>query len=168
MRLAAPASLALAALLVSAAGCLKAPPKDLGAAPAFSLPDTAGHTVSLSSYQGKVLVLDFWATWCGPCIVEIPHYAEFARKNQARGVEVVGVAVESEAEDVLDLVREHRIEYRLLMGSEKVQDAYGATQGLPTTFVIDRRGVIRAKVLGSPPDKFQRLQTSVDAALSAS
>ena len=136
-------------------------------APAFDLPDLNGGRVSLASLEGKVLVVDFWATWCGPCIKEIPEYAEFWRKNQTRGVEVLGVVMESGSPDeILDFVREYRIPYRQLLGDDEIASEFGVNQGLPTTFVIDGEGVIRSKILGSPPTKFEKLQETVDAALA--
>jgi len=136
-------------------------------APAFDLPDLNGGRVSLASLEGKVLVVDFWATWCGPCIKEIPEYAEFWRKNQTRGVEVLGVVMESGSpDDILDFVREYRIPYRQLLGDDEIASEFGVNQGLPTTFVIDGEGVIRSKILGSPPTKFEKLQETVDAALA--
>jgi thiol-disulfide isomerase/thioredoxin len=146
------------------------PPAKLGPAPAFELRDLAGGApVNLTSLKGKVVVMDFWATWCGPCIAEIPEYVEFAKKNQPRGVEVIGVVCDSgEPQEIQDFVREHKITYRQLLGDDKVQDSFGGNQGFPTTFVIDGLGAFRAKEVGSSPNKFERLQASVDAALSGS
>jgi len=135
-------------------------------APAFDVPDLAGGHATLASLKGKVVVLDFWATWCGPCLVELPQYNEFARQYRPRGVEVVGVVFDSgEPQEVQDFVREHRIEYRQLIGNDQMMEAFGGNMGLPTTFVIDRDGKIRTKFVGSTPDKFERLQQAVDAVL---
>jgi len=156
-------------LLLLLAGCA-APPakKENRPAPAFDLPDLAGGRVSLESLKGRVVILDFWATWCGPCIKEIPEYAEFWRKNQPRGIEIVGVVVESgEPQEILDFIREYKIPYRQALGDDKVQEAYGVDQGYPTTFVIDREGRIRYKALGAVPAKFKKLQETVDAALAS-
>jgi len=152
---------------VGLGGC-KEPVAEVRAAPSFDLPDLAGGKVSLASLKGKVVVLDFWATWCGPCLKELPDYAEFWRRNQGRGVEVIGVVLDSgEPPEIQDFVRENRIPYRQLLGDDRLQDAFGANQGIPTTYVIDGQGIIRTKILGATPHKFEKLQQTVDAALTA-
>ena len=160
-------ALTLSTVLLAAAACGPPPVASGRAAPSFDLPDLNGGRGSLASLKGKVVVLDFWATWCGPCITELPEYVKFAERNRARGVEVIGVVFESgEPKEIQDFVREHRVTYRQLLGNDDMAEAFGGNQGFPTTFVIDTSGLIKLTVLGSTPDKFERLQKAVDQALA--
>jgi len=152
--------------LILVCGCVRSSSTKPIPAPAFDLPALTGGRVSLESLKGKVVVLDFWATWCGPCLIEIPEYAELWHKNQGRGVEIVGVACESDPQEVMDLARAQQIPYRLLMGDDRISEEYSAS-GLPTTYVIDKHGLIRKRFVGTTSGKFQALQKAVDELLAA-
>jgi len=111
------------------------------AAPDFQLRDADGRTVRLSDYRGKVVLLNFWATWCGPCAIEIPWFVEFERRHKDRGFAVLGIAMDDEGWEVVrPYMDRFRINYRVLMGNDDVAQAYGGVDSLPTSFLIDREG----------------------------
>ncbi len=118
-------------------------------APDFALKDAKGKLVRLADYQGKVVLLDFWATWCGPCKIEIPWFMEFQRKYKDRGFEVLGVSMDDDGwKAITPFVAEKKINYRVVLGDDKTGDQYGGLEALPTTFVIDRSGRIAAVHVG--------------------
>ncbi len=119
------------------------------AAPNFSLQDMNGKTVSLADYRGKAVVLNFWATWCPPCKIEMPWFEELQQKYGAQGLQVVGVALDDTSkEDIAKFVQEMKVNYPVVFGTEATSDAYGGVEMLPTTFYIDRNGKITDRVLG--------------------
>ncbi len=131
-----------------AAATLK-PGKERHVAPDFALKDVNGKVVHLADYRGKVVLLDFWATWCGPCRIEIPWFMDLERKNKDRGFAVLGVSMDDEGWEVVKpFLAELGVNYRVVMGSDSTAEAYGGVDSLPTTFLIDRDGKIAAVHIG--------------------
>jgi peroxiredoxin len=121
----------------------KAEGKDLKATPDFALPDPDGKLVRLSDFKGKVVLLDFWATWCGPCKIEIPWFIEFQRKYKDQGFTVLGVSMDeggwSEVRPFLDQMK---MNYPVLLGNDDITAPFGGIEVLPTTLIIDKQGRI--------------------------
>jgi peroxiredoxin len=149
------------ALLALAALALGAPPLAPGAEsvcaakakPAkldFTLRDAAGNETNLADYKGRVILLDFWATWCAPCRVTIPTLVDLYERNRERGFVVLGVSVDDPVERLTPFVRELGITYPVLVGAGRydLQEAFGPLVGFPTSFVIGRDGRICAQHTG--------------------
>ena len=119
------------------------------AAPDFTLPDLNGKMVSLKDFRGKVIILDFWATWCPPCRQEIPLFVDLYSQYKEKGFEIIGIALDQEGEKVVKpFSQNYNIKYPILIGGEEVSEVYGGIRGIPTTFVIDRKGNIVKKYVG--------------------
>lgn len=110
-------------------------------APDFTLQDAEGKSLKLSDLRGKVVLLNFWATWCGPCALEIPWFVEFQQQFKNRGLEIVGVSMDEDGwTAVKPYIAQHKINYHVLLGNDSVSQLYGGVDSLPTTFIIDRDG----------------------------
>jgi len=120
-----------------------------GLAPAFTLKDARGVARSLGDFKGKVVMLNFWATWCVPCQVEMPDLVKWQKENRARGLEIIGVTFPPESRSkVIRMTRRFKLNYRVLFGTPSVTELYGVGDVLPTTIIIDRNGKIRGRILG--------------------
>jgi thiol-disulfide isomerase/thioredoxin len=112
-------------------------------APDFTLEGLDGKTVKLSDFHGKAVLLNFWATWCGPCKIEMPWFVDLQKQYGPQGLEIIGVAMDdSGKESIQKFAKEMGVNYTIVQGREAVGDAYGGVLGLPTSFFIDRSGKI--------------------------
>jgi thiol-disulfide isomerase/thioredoxin len=127
-----------------------APRTEAGAelAPNFTLKSLDGTPLRLSDYRGKVILLDFWATWCAPCQEEIPRFVEWQSKYQDRGLQVIGMSMDDSPEPVQKFGREFRMNYPVALETQDVASKYRGIFGLPVNIVIGRDGKIKAKHLG--------------------
>ena len=119
----------------------------------FTIKDVDGNQVSLASYKGKVVLLNFWATWCGPCKAEIPGFVRLQEKYRDQLV-IVGFSVDDTAEKAKAYAAEYKMNYPILLGEgrEDVQDAYGPIWGIPASFVISKDGRVCRKHMGIAPE----------------
>ena len=124
-------------------------PKPGTAAPNFALQSLSGQTVHLSDFHGKAVLLNFWATWCEPCKLEMPWFVELEKQYGPQGLEVVGVAMDDSGKDnITKFAKDMGVNYPVLLGKESVGDEYGGLPYLPTSFYIDRDGKVVARVFG--------------------
>lgn len=141
----APKTTASAAKTAIAPGALPV----LGPAPSWKLKDVHGQLVSSEQFKGKVVVIDFWATWCGPCRVEIPGYIELQRKYGKDGLVVIGVSMDEAGPKVVeDFSKKMAVNYQMVMSDDSMQAAFGPIDAIPTTFLIDRAGQVRDRKVG--------------------
>jgi thiol-disulfide isomerase/thioredoxin len=118
-------------------------------APDFTLQSLDGKTMRLSDFRGKAVLLNFWATWCGPCKIEMPWFVELQKQYASQGFQIVGVAMDDASkEDISKFAKDMGVNYPILIGKESVGDEYGGVPALPESFLIGRDGKIVDKILG--------------------
>jgi peroxiredoxin len=120
-----------------------------GPAPDFSLESLDGKTTRLSDFRGKAVLLNFWATWCGPCKIEMPWFVDLQNQYRSQGLQIVGVAMDDASkEDIAKFAKDMGVNYPILIGKESVGDQYGGVPALPESFLIARDGKIVGKIIG--------------------
>ncbi|MGQ9508369.1 MAG: TlpA disulfide reductase family protein [Thermodesulfobacteriota bacterium] len=141
-------------------------PSESPLAPDFTLKTIKGQEITLSSLKGKVILLDFWATWCGPCKESIPHLIAIYKDFQNKGVEVIGLSMDRGEEKIIhNFVNSFDIPYPILIAPDDLAKKYGVT-GLPTTFLIDKEGKVRDRIVGFNTAIAQKIVTQISHLVS--
>ena len=117
-------------------------------APEFARTDLNGARIDLAGFRGKVVLLDFWATWCASCQVEMPAFVQWQREYGPQGLQVLGISMDDDPALAHRLAAKLRLNYPVAMGDEKLGELYGGVLGLPLTYLIDRKGIVRARFQG--------------------
>ena len=125
-------------------------------APGFTLTDVSGQRLSLSEYRGKVVILDFWATWCAPCKEEIPYFVDMQNRLGPRGLQILGISMDDDERPVRAFQQQFKMNYPVAVGTTQLAEQYGGVLGLPITFVIDPQGRIVSRHIGqTSPSVFE-------------
>jgi thiol-disulfide isomerase/thioredoxin len=119
------------------------------AAPGFTLVDTEGKKVSLSDYKGRPVLINFWATWCAPCKLEMPWFQEYREKYKGQGFEILGIAEDDAPKDeIVKTAKRSGVAYPVLLTDNKVANLYGGVDSLPTSFYVDKTGTVVEETVG--------------------
>lgn len=135
---------ALLSLLSGAASAMKVG----DVAPDFTRADASGKPVQLSKYRGRLVLLNFWASWCGPCREELPLFAKWQRELNSRGLQVIGVSMDDDAEEVRKFLAAYPVTYPIVMGDARFAAQFGGVLGLPLSYLIDPQGRVVARYQG--------------------
>jgi len=123
-----------------------------GNAPDFTLTDLEGNSLTLSQFKGKVIILNFWATWCPPCRREIPDFVELYEKYKDEGLLIIGVSLDRDGKRLVrQFSQEYKIDYPIVFADSKVTRDYGGIRAIPASFIIDKEGSIKEKYVGYQP-----------------
>lgn len=118
-------------------------------APTLGLTDLNGRKFRTSDYNGKVVLVNFWAVWCGPCAQEVPKFVALQTEYQERGLQIIGVSVEDDASELRNFCHKNNVNYPIVAGNSEVAEAFGGILGLPSSLLIDRDGRVHKKYVGA-------------------
>ncbi len=157
----------VAILIQFPVGCKKEAPKvKRPLAPDFALPGVDGKTITLSQLRGRVVLLDFWATWCAPCRLAIPHLNDLYKAYRTRGLEIIGVSLDTGSrERVRRFATSMGIQYPIIIADDQVLKDYGISP-IPTTYLIDREGYISNKWVGFSQSLMSKISAETERLLS--
>ena len=140
--------------------------RQVSSLPDFSLTTLTGETLSSQDYDQKILVVNFWATWCTPCVYEIPHLNDLYRDFSSKGVEILGISMDSgDPGEVRRFMRRHRIKYPVAVGARSVADDFGGVRAIPTTFIVDQQGEIVKRYDGFRPSYMKETRRTIEELL---
>jgi cytochrome c biogenesis protein CcmG/thiol:disulfide interchange protein DsbE len=137
------------ALLILLSSCYSGsrPPRIGAAAPDFTVQDT-DHNVTLSQYRGQIVVLNFWATWCPPCVEEMPSLISMSQRMRDKGVTVLGVSIDVDGDAYHRFLKDHGVTFPTVRDPDQKSARLYGTSGWPETYIIDRKGIVRRKFIG--------------------
>jgi thiol-disulfide isomerase/thioredoxin len=134
-------------------------------APDLSRNDLTGNPVHLIDFRGKLVLLNFWASWCGPCREEMPRFSQWQRTYGAKGFQVIGVAMDDDAGSARQFLKQYPVAYPIVVGDAKLGESFGGILGLPTSYLIDARGRIVARYRGE--SNLQQMEAQIQTLLSS-
>jgi cytochrome c biogenesis protein CcmG, thiol:disulfide interchange protein DsbE len=133
-------------------------------APNFTRADFAGKAIRLADYRGKLVLLNFWASWCAPCREEMPRFSQWQSDYGAKGLQVIGVSMDDDAQPAKEFLLQHPVSYPIVMGDAKLGEDFGGVLGLPTSYLIDPQGHILARFRGET--NLAKLEAEIKTQLS--
>lgn len=137
-------------------------PSPPSAAPDLAMTDLDGNHINTGDYRGKVLLVNFWAAWCVPCTEEIPEFMRLQQKYKNK-LQVIGISIDDNESELRSFYKNHKMNYPVIRGDQKIADGYGGVPGLPTTYIIDQEKHIRGRRVGVTD--FQKLEQQISSLL---
>ncbi len=150
----------LTAILLAFPAMALAVPQKGQPAPPFKVTTTSGQQVTLANYKGSVLIIDFFASWCHPCKRAIPHLIELNRKYGKKGLQILGLSLDDDKDDLIDFITPLKLNYPAAMANEDLQVEYGL-RSIPTFFIINKKGIVTEKYMGLTDDVKKNVEATI-------